>query len=177
MSEPLATVTRVPHQGMVTIRGDLQDADLGQVITDCTGHALPAPRQRSGGAETALAWMSPDELMFFCPADAATDHARRLAEAFGDRFALAVDVSDARVTFALSGPHWREVLAKLSPANLAPGALGESELRRTRLGQVPAALWQTGPDSAQVMVFRSVADYAEALLVNAARPGSGVGVF
>jgi len=174
MSEPLATITRLGPQGMVTIRGDL--AALADPIKAATGLDVPGTRRVSTGAG-ALAWLSPDELMLFCDHADAPAKVAALTGAFGDAFALAVDVSDARVVFEIAGPHWREVLAKVTPADMAPGALAPDELRRTRLAQVAGAVWQTGPDTARVMVFRSVADYVETLLATAAKPGTEVGIF
>ena len=42
-------------------------------------------------------------------------------------------------------------------------------LRRTRLAQVPAAIWFEDEETAFVVAFRSVADYVFALLSNAAK--------
>jgi sarcosine oxidase subunit gamma len=88
-----------------------------------------------------------------------------------------VEVSDARAVFDVIGPHVREVLAKLAPVDLAPGVFEPGEMRRTRLAQVAAAFWMTGPDSFRVIAFQSVAQYVEDLLKTAAKPGTQVGYF
>ena len=49
--------------------------------------------------------------------------------------------------------------------------------RRTRLAQVPAALWMTEDDSFQIICFRSVAQYVFDLLCVAAQDGSKVRAF
>ena len=71
----------------------------------------------------------------------------------------------------------REVLAKLSPADMRISALPVGRVRRTRLAQVPAAFWFTDDSEAVVICFRSVADYVFGLLSTAAQPGSEVGHF
>jgi sarcosine oxidase subunit gamma len=78
------------------------------------------------------------------------------------------DVSDARVGFRVVGPGARAVLARLSPADLSAPVFGPGSVRRTRLAQVPAAIWMTGEGAIDVAVFRSVADYALGLLRGAA---------
>ena len=71
----------------------------------------------------------------------------------------------------------RGVLAKLTPANLHPDALATGEVRRTRLAQVPAAVWLRDEDTAELICFRSVARYVFDLLSNAARQGTDNGLF
>ena len=81
------------------------------------------------------------------------------------------------ITLEGEGAAIREVLAKLTPADLRPGAIGIGEVRRTRLAQVPAAFWLDGEGKATVVCFRSVAEYVFGLLRNASENGSGVGYF
>ena len=57
-------------------------------------------------------------------------------------------------------------------ATLAPG-----EVRRTRLAQVADAFWLEDAENAQIICFRSVADYVFGVLQMSARKGSEVGVF
>ena len=89
--------------------------------------------------------------------------------------ALVTDVSDARAMFELRGGGLRDVLAKLTPADMSAAALPPGELRRSRLAQVPAAFWLRSETAAQVICFRSVARYVFDLLKTAAQPGSAVG--
>ena len=69
------------------------------------------------------------------------------------------------MAFDLQGPGAQGALAKLCPVDFA--ALAPSEVRRTRMAQIPAAFWRHG-DGWRILCFRSVAGYAEALLRNAA---------
>ncbi len=174
---PLATITALPPTGMVTIRGTLADPAFADAVQTVTGIAVPDTRQITTQGDRALGWMSPDELLLVCPHAEASDLAGQLGGAFGDQFAMAVEVSDARAVFDIKGPQAREVLAKLAPVDLAPGVFEPGELRRTRLAQVAAAFWMTGSDSFRLIAFRSVAQYVEDLLNTAAKPGSQVGLF
>ena len=91
---------------------------------------------------------------------------------------LAVDVSDARVAVKVTGEGLavREVLAKLTPTDMRADVFKVATVRRTRLAQVPAAIWFEDESTAVVVAFRSVADYVFALLSDAA-DGGVVGYF
>lgn len=158
--------------GMVTLR-----TDLAAAAPALKGAGVTVPDRRRKGDGTL--WMSPDELLFLCPRDAAADRVAALTGALKGTHHLAVDVSDARVMFRITGQGSaiRETLAKLSPADLRASALPVGEVRRTRLAQVAAAFWFEGEDEARLICFRSVADYVFGLLTHAARPGSEVGHF
>ncbi len=164
------TLRRLPTQGMVTLRGDLGAARIKAALRSATGCDVPAPRQITRAGGLAVGWMSPDEVLVFAPHDAAAGIAAALGQALAGQHHLALDVSDARVMFELHGAAVREVLAKLTPADVAH--LPEGELRRSRLGQVAAAFWLEAQDRARLIAFRSVADYVMLLLSHAARPGS-----
>ncbi|MBW7922912.1 MAG: sarcosine oxidase subunit gamma [Rubellimicrobium sp.] len=178
MAEATTTVTvrDLGAQGMVTLRGDLADETLIKAVRKVTGLTVPGQRGFRRGKSGAVAWMSPDELLLLVPEDKAGSAVADLDRALDGQHHLAVDVSDARAMFAVEGPFAREVLAKCSPADLHPDSLPEGEIRRTRLGQVAAAFWCEGDGIWRVIVFRSVAGYAQALLERSARDGA-VGAF
>lgn len=172
---PFARVAPMPPLGMVALRGDLADPRLAAAVRSVTGHPLPAPLRLEGGSESGAAWMSPDELLLFVPRGEGASAAARLSEELRGTHHLALDVSDLRLGIALDGPGAREVLAKLSPADLHPSAFGPGQFRRTRLGQIAAGIWLEG-QGARVVTFRSVGDYALRLLEQSAADGP-VGVF
>ena len=173
----LVRIEEAGLQGMITLRGDLASKPVKSAITAATGAKAPGQRGVAQGKTGTALWMSPDEIMLLCPygeVDATLD---KVTAALGTAHALAVDVSDARAMLTISGPAAREVLAKLCPVDLAPGAFGPGMVRRTRMAQVPAAIWTEDDQSFRVICFRSVARYAFDLLKVAAQPGSGVGVY
>jgi sarcosine oxidase subunit gamma len=112
--------------------------------------------------------MAPDELLLFVPRDQAPLAVSNLSQALQGSHHLAFDVSDLRLCVAVDVPHAREVLAKLSPADLHPDSFGPGSFRRTRLGQLAAAIWLEG-EGARVLCFRSLTDYAVALLRQSAQ--------
>lgn len=162
-------------QGMISLRGDLALAKVARAVKAATGAGLPGQGGVSTGAKGRVAWMSPDELLLMVDYRAAPAVTKKLAAALKTSHALVVDVSDARAMFHVTGEAAREVIAKLSPADLRGFAPGQ--LRRSRLAQVPAAFHM--PDNArfEIICFRSVATYMYGILCKAAKPGAEVGFF
>lgn len=174
VSGPVATVEEMPLQGMVTLRGNLDM--LGGAVREAIGLGMPGRRGIVTLQDRAVAWMSPDELLLLMPYDKAGEVVAKLEARLAGSHFLAVDVSDARACFRISEPGAREVLARLSPVDLSPGAFGPGEIRRTRLAQIPAAFWMDRSGQFTLVCFRSVARYAFDLLANAAA-GEAVGFF
>lgn len=168
-------VTQAEPCGMLLLRG-AHGAEFAAAVAQATGAAFPARRQRSAAAGTELLWMSPDELLILCPRDRSSDLAAALDAALAGRHHLLADVGDMRARFILEGGYAREVLAKLTPADLSPAGLPVGEVRRTHLGQVAAAFWATAEGRFEVICFRSVADYMRLQLQTAAAAGP-VGYF
>ena len=157
---------------MITLRGPLGDAGFATAVAGILGMKVPEQRRPTEAGPNRLVWMSPDEALAIVPHGMAGTYERRLGEALADRHALAVDVSDARVRFRLRGTGWREVLAKGAPVDLDPAAFGPGDARRTRLGQVACAFWCTGADAAEIVCFRSVAEFVFDWLRLASAPGT-----
>jgi sarcosine oxidase subunit gamma len=175
----IVTVREMGLQGMVSLRGDLSSAAMAKAVKSATGGAMPAPRAVVATEGGAVAWMSPDEVLILCPhaeADATVD---ALTKALAKAHHLAVNLSDARVMFEVKGEAGalRDVLAKLTPADLSADSLKPGELRRSRLAQVPGAFWFVDETTLRVIAFRSVAKYVFDLLAMSAKPGGEVGYF
>ncbi|MCF6445407.1 sarcosine oxidase subunit gamma [Nereida sp. MMG025] len=171
-----ARVSECGLRGMITVRGDLASRKLTKAVEDATGQQMPKPRMVNTDGPSGIAWMSPDELLVMVPYADVTGKLAQIDKALAGEFAMAVNVSDARAVFALNG-NAREVLAKLSPADMRRSALPAGEMRRTRLAQVPAAFFADADDAFTVVCFRSVAHYVFDLLKAASDPSSDVGYF
>ena len=171
------TITECGPRGMITLRGDLSSKALQKAACELAGCDFPAKLGITGTHGSGICWMSPDELLILCSYDSAHAATAHLTEALKGTHHLVANVSDARAILSLSGGDPREVLAKLSPANVSPDALKPGTLRRSRLAQVPAAFWIEDAGTAYVICFRSVAQYVFDILKTAALPGSEVGFF
>jgi len=174
--EGIATIAEALPQGMVTLRGDHGARKVKAAVKDVAGVAVPGPLAWQVADGRGAAWMSPDELLLFVPYAEAAEAVAALDKALAGLHATAADVSDARAMFRVAGPAAREVLAKLTPADMAPDAFPPGAFRRTRLAQVPVAIG-AGDDEFTLVCFRSVAAYVFDLLAGAAAPGSAVGYF
>jgi len=172
----IASVAEAPLQGMITLRGSLSDAAFVTAVETHAGVAIPQARQNVKAGDLRLCWMSPDELLLLCPYDQTAEHIVALQEALAGQHHLAVNVSDARALFTLSGASARDVLAKLCSVDLAEAAFGAGDFRRTRMAQTPAAFWLEG-DVFHIICFRSQAQYVFDLLKRASQTGSEVGFF
>ncbi len=160
--------------GMVTLKADLGAAATKKAVKAAVGADLPEPRGMSSGKkEDGVAWMAPDELLLFCDHARADEVVATLTKEMGSSHHLAVNVSDARAVFTIEARDVREVLSKLTPADLSNLPL--REMRRSRLAQVPAAFWMNGNNHATVICFRSVAQYVYDLLCMASKEGGEVG--
>lgn len=170
----IAKVSEVALQGMVTLRGDLSGSKFKKAVKAVLSLDVPDKRQAHIDGVSGVAWMSPDELLVLCPYDQASDIVQRLDTALAGSHAIVVNVSDARASFRVEGAKAREVLAKLCPVDFAPQAFAPGMFRRTRMAQVPAAIWMPEADCIQIICFRSQAQYVFDLLAVAAQPGSSV---
>ncbi|RKF16657.1 sarcosine oxidase subunit gamma [Roseovarius spongiae] len=166
-------------QGMITLRGDLADATLKKAVAKAGGQDMPGQRKANMDEQGGVAWMSPDELLILTPYDEVEARIGDLAKALAKQPHMAVNVSDARALFELSGEgaRVREVIAKLCPVDMSADAFGPGDFRRTRMAQVPAAFWMSDEGTLRIVCFRSVAQYAFDLLRGAAAKGGAVDYF
>lgn len=164
---PVRVAETGPH-GMITLRAVLSDTGVARAVKSAVGLALPGPRAMVSAEGRSLLWMSPDEALVIVQRGDLAGVQAALTDALGSAHALVADMSDARATFRLTGEdaHLREVLARLAPVDMARFEVGE--VRRTRLAQVAAAIWMPEAGVAELICFRSVAQYAFDLLRTAA---------
>ncbi len=124
------------------------------------------------GKAALVVWMSTDELLLVVDYDKAEAITAKLSKALAGEHHMAVNVSDARAVFRLSGAGAREVIAKGAPVDMSRGVFGKSEVRRSRIGQVAAAFWSLDGENFDLVCFRSVGAFMFDWLSNAAREGS-----
>lgn len=174
-SDGIADIREVGPQGMITLRGDLASAKVKNAATGVAGVNMPGVGEANCVEERGICWMSPDELLVLCPYASVAANLEKMHKTLAKTHSLAVDVSDARAIFQVSGPHARDVMAKLAPVDLSEGAFEPGMFRRTRIAQVAAAFWMRDSQTFEIVCFRSGAQYVFDLLKVAAQPGSEVG--
>ncbi len=173
--EGFAKVEETGLRGMITVRGDLASKEMAAAVKTATGAAVPALRKVTSGDKASVAWMSPDELLVVVDYDQAEATVSQMNEALKGSHALVANVSDARAVFRVSGDGSRDVLAKLAPVDFAQEAFGADDIRRSRIAQVPAAVWGNDDGSFEVICFRSVAQYVFDVLKVSVQSGGEVG--
>ncbi len=175
VSEGFARVEEMPPRGMIALRGDLGSGAVKAAVKDALSLDLPGTWRATDAGEAAVCWMAPDELLLMSSYAQAPEIARKLGHFLAGEHHLVADMSDARSLFRVTGLDAREALAKLTPADLSPGAFTPGTFRRTRLAQVPAAIWMRDDTVFEVLCFRSAARYMFDLLTEAAARGGEVG--
>ncbi len=173
--EGFAKAEETGLRGMITVRGDLASKEMVVAVKEATGAAVPAQRKVVSGDKGAVAWMSPDELLVVVDYEAVNESVATLTDGLKTSHALVANVSDARAVFRVSGDGSRDVLSKLAPVDFAKEAFGVGDIRRSRIAQVPAAVWGNADGSFEVICFRSVAQYVFDVLKVSAQPGGEVG--
>ena len=162
----MADVQRLEMRGMISLRCD------ESLTVGVAGLNRPSMGRIDVQGDSALAWMSPDEVLLMVPLADVSAALVQIAAQFQGVHHLAVDVSDARAMFVLTGTDAREVMAKLAPVDFHPDSFGPGRFVRSRLGQVAAAFWMTEGHDIHVICFRSVADYVADLLTRSAKDGA-----
>lgn len=173
---PLVSIKELGPVGMVTIRGDFASNAFATAVETTCGGPIPGQRRFEG----ALGWMSPDELLWTGAYADAPGVVSALGEALADEHHLAVNVSDARAVFSVTGKGARELIAKGAPVDMSPAAFGPGDLRRTHIGQVAAAFWmgaESGEAGFTLVCFRSYADYMMGWLSASAKDGATPGLY
>lgn len=162
-------LTQRPLGGFLLLRARPEGAagkKISAALEKVMGLPLPGPRAFLAGTQgRAVAWASPDEFWLFLPQASLAEAQKTLAAALASVPHLLADMSDARTGLLLEGEGAEAALSRLTPTDFA--RFPEGELRRTRMAQVACGYWREGAGFA-LLVFRSVAPYAEALLENAA---------
>lgn len=155
-------------KGMITLRGDLSSAKMAKAVKAAVGLGMPDARGVKVGSKGGVAWMSPDELILFCDYGYVDATVAKLEKSLKGEHFLAVNVSDARTLFRLTGEGVREVIAKGTPADMSVEGLPLGEMRRSRLGQIAVAFWLTQEGTLELVCFRSVGQFVFEWLCNAA---------
>ncbi len=170
----IAEIKPLMIRGLITVRGDLQAGFMRDAVKHVTSAAIPGLRSVAFSGDDGVGWISPDELLLICDHEYVAVRVDALEQLLRDHHALVLDVSDAHMMFSISGARSREVMAKLCPVDFSPTEFTGGMIRRTRMAQIAATIWLCQQDIFEIMVMRSVAQYAFDLLRVAASAGSEV---
>lgn len=161
--------------GMIALRGDLASSQMAAAVEAATGAALPEPWRVAQGSKGRVVWMSPDELLILTGADRAEATLSAASEALAGQHHLALDMSDSRVVFRLTGAAVGEVLAKGAPVDLRDSAFPVGAVRRTHIAEIAVGFWRLGPEEWEIVCFRSLGHHLLGWLEAVSVDGAAVG--
>lgn len=122
-----------------------REAAVSKALKAATGLGFPKPnRAETKGASTCL-WTGHGQAFLIGPAPGPIAGA------------AVTDQSDGWAVLRLDGLRACDVLARLVPLDLRPAAFPTGAAARTLLFHMPLAIFRSGPDSYDLLVFRSMA--------------------
>ncbi|GLQ25984.1 sarcosine oxidase subunit gamma [Sulfitobacter pacificus] len=141
------TVEEAGFAPMASLSAFGDTSGLSAALERAHGVKLPAAGRSTGKGGLRCLWFGRDEVMLIgaAPDAALADHA------------AVVDQSDAWAVVNISGAGAVDVLARLVPLDLRAGTFKRGHTARSQLGHMNASITRTGPESFQIMVFRSMA--------------------
>ncbi len=131
---------------LVPFRG--REKAMSDALKAAHGMGFPAPGRATGRAGARAIWFGQGQALLQGPAPDAS---------LGEYGSL-TDQSDAWAVVRLEGKGVRDVLARLVPLDLRPGAFRRGHTARTDLAHMMASLTRVGENAFQIMVFRSMAE-------------------
>lgn len=155
----------LPASTMIDLRLDVTDAGVLSAVQAVLAMSLPlTPGKISLGAGRSALWLGPDQWLIDAPAAEAGPLARALSGCAGS----AVDVSDLRAGFELTGPRSADVLRKGCAIDLHPRVFEPGDCALTMLARVRVAVTQADTTPTyRILVERSVAQYLWDWLIDA----------
>ncbi len=158
----------LPRYGYVNLRGDGDDEAFVDAIAGETGCCLPRePNTVVTGDRGEAIWLGPDEWYLRTAVGEAHGLVERLELALEGQGVALNDVSSGQATFALEGPHARDVLEKGCTLDLHPRVFTPGQCAQTLLAKAGVVLVPTGYGY-EIIVRRSFADYLFVWLTDAA---------
>ncbi|MEL6171025.1 MAG: sarcosine oxidase subunit gamma [Pseudomonadota bacterium] len=124
-----------------------QSEKLSVALQKCHGLALPKANRATGKSGARALWFGRGQTLLIGPTPDP-----KLAE-----FAAVVDQSDSWAIAELQGNAAEAVLARLCPLDFRVSSFKRGHTARTDLKHMMASVTRTGPQSFQIMVFRSMA--------------------
>ena len=170
----------VTDRGMIDLRGPQDDRKFISAVKKVLGVDLPkVPRTSTQKGDITILWLSVDQWLVCCPRPDGVKLLGDLGKALGSIHSHAVDLSDARSIIRLEGDGVREVLMKGTPVDLTLPEYTAGVVRRLRFGEIAAMIHIVSqqPDTIDLYVFRSYADFAWSWLLATGRAPARIKLF
>jgi sarcosine oxidase, subunit gamma len=151
-----------PERASIDLRGDPSDARFVRALESVTDLRLPLePCTSASGLLASIVWLGPDQWLVWSDTQAGEGLAQSLRVALRGMASAVVDVSDARIVYAVGGSNARAVLAKGCSLDLHARAFPVGRCAQTLLAKVPILVQRVGTEPMfEIHVARSFRDYA-----------------
>jgi sarcosine oxidase subunit gamma len=164
-------IARTPFQDHLPLHGDgviAEPLEPGPITSLAPFKGQEAAVSAALTAQIGIGLPPPNRLL---AAGTATEGPRAVWSGVGQAFVLGTkldpipgaamtDQSDAWAGVALEGSGARDVLARLTPLDLRPARFAQGQAARTLLGHMSCLLWRSADTRYEILVFRSMADWA-----------------
>lgn len=174
------SMTEIADRGAIDLRGLLSDDAFTAAVRDVLGLALPATPRTSEHHEAVTAlWLSTDQWLILVPRAEAPALTAALTTRLAGIHSLACDVSDMRCIIRLEGNGAREILMKGCSLNLLGDDIQPGFVKRVLFAEIGALVRVVAidPDSIELYVFRSYAEYAWEWLLKTGRETARLKLF
>ncbi len=146
--------------GLLVIRAKGEAAALNASFKEALSVSLPPALQsaESSDATYCIRWMSPDEWLLSCPLDICYETENMLRKVLPGSIAI-VNVSGGYSLLTLSGESARKVMMKSTGYDVSTDHFPVGKVVNTMMAKAQVTLRALAPDSVEIIVRRSFADY------------------
>ncbi|MEQ8333258.1 sarcosine oxidase subunit gamma family protein [Nisaea sp.] len=157
-SDAGVTLTEIPFQTRLVLRGLPSDKKFVSTVKKALGVELPAKPGTVASSKTArVLWTGPNEWMVYSDD---TGLAAALTKAVSNLHAAVTDVTEHYTLIRLSGRHARDVMIKGCAIDLHPREFGPGQCAQSHLGRITVLFDQTDETpSYDILVRASFAEY------------------
>ena len=151
-------------EGQLILRGNADARFLDAVRGVCGIEPPVSPNTVATAGAKRMAWLGPNEWLLTAPEGEESALRAALEAALAGQHAAVVDVSDGNTVIVLEGADAVEILAGECPLDLHPRAFPVGRCSQTLLGKSNVMIVRETADRFAILVRRSFAPYAWALL-------------
>lgn len=154
-----------PHLNKTMLRGDLKT--LGAAVKSVENMKAPTASQSTYSDQCAIHWIGPDTLMVIAGEDTALSDS--FSSALNGKACQVTNITNNYTVIELSGDKARDVLQKLSTLDLDAAIFKKGSVAGTAFAHsnVVLACRLDAPDTFDIVIRRSHADYLWCLIANA----------
>lgn len=132
-----------PHRCQIDLRGHSGDPAFVQAVAGVIGLNPPIEANTVvGTSELAVLWLGPNEWLIVAPPGAESIISNKLRAGLAGLHAAVIDVSEARTTIVVAGPHARDLLTKATSLDLHPRVFGAGRCAQTGMAGTNVILWK-----------------------------------